>query len=230
MENTDNIEIRLVVMDIENEENEELVLDEGVKEETNRFELCLVGRFLTEKNINVRVMKSKLADLWRPAMGITIKDTKPGLFLFQFYHLDDMLWVRNDGPWYFDNVLLVLNVISPGEDPTKVPLFEIDFWIQIYNLPVGYMLEAVEKQLGNFFGSFFEYDSNNNSSIWREFMRLKIRVDVRKPLKRKKKICKRDKSEVIVHVKYERLGYFCFTWGLLTHIERFCKKKFEWGL
>lgn len=156
-----------------------------------------------------------------------MKDIKPGLFLFQFYHVDDMLWVKNGGPWSFDNALLVLNGISPGEDPTKVPLVDIDFWIQIYDLPVGYMSEAVGKQLGNFFGSFLEYDSNNNSSILREFMRLKIRLDVRKPLKRKKKICKRDKTEVIVHCKYERLGDFCFTCGLLTHTERFCKKKFE---
>lgn len=227
MANTDDIEMRLADMDIENEENEELVIDVGVEEEINRFELCLVGRFLTEKNINVRVMKSKMADLWRPAKGITIKDIKPGLFLFQFYHVDDMLWVKNGGPWSFDNALLVLNGISPGEDPTKVPLVDIDFWIQIYDLSVGYMSEAVGKQLGNFFGSFLEYDSNNNSSIWREFMRLKIRLDVRKPLKRKKKICKRDKTEVIVHCKYERLGDFCFTCGLLTHTERFCQKKFE---
>lgn len=50
-------------MGIDNEENDELVIDAGVEEEINRFELCLVGRFLTEKNINVRVMKSKMANL-----------------------------------------------------------------------------------------------------------------------------------------------------------------------
>lgn len=149
-------------------------------------------------------------------MDITIKDINPRLYLFQFYQLDDLLWVRNSGLWSFDNAL-VLKVIKPGEDPTKVPLVEIDFWIQIYDLPVSYMSKVVGKQLDNFFGSFFKYDSNNSSSIWREFMRLKIRVDVSKPLKRKKKICKRDKIEVIVHCKYERLGDFCFTCGLLNH-------------
>lgn len=116
-----------------------------MEEDTNRFDLCLVGRFLTEKGINTRVMKTKLADIWRPAMGITIKDIKPGLFLFQFYHQDDFDWVRNGGPWSFDNALLVLNVIKTGEDPTKVALVEMDFWIQIYNLPVGYMSEVVGK-------------------------------------------------------------------------------------
>lgn len=184
MASTSDVEMQLAGLDIEDEENEQLVFDEEIEEEVNRFELWLVGRFLTEKSINVRVMKTKLADIWRPAMGIMIKDLKPGLFLFQFYHNDDLKWVVNGGPWSFDNALLVLNVIKPGEDPTKVSLFEVDFWIQIHDLPVGYMSEAVGKQLGNFFGTFIHYDTKNNSSIWREFMRLRVRVDVRKPRKR----------------------------------------------
>lgn len=85
--------MQLAELNIENEENEELVFDEGVEEEVNRFDLCLVGRFLSEKSINERAMKSKLADLWKPAMGISIKSIKVGLYLFQFYHKDDMNWV-----------------------------------------------------------------------------------------------------------------------------------------
>lgn len=229
MTTMNDIEMRMADMDIENEENEELIIEEGVEEEINRFELCLVGRFLTEKNINIRVMKSKMADIWKPAMGISIKDLKPGLFLFQFYHKDDVQWVVNGGLWSFDNALLVLNTIGTGEDPTKVPLVAVDFWIQIHNLPMELMSEAIGKQLGNFFGTFLQYDSNNNSSIWREFMRLRIRVDVRKPLKRKKKICRRDRTEVVVNCKYEKLGDFCFICGLLSHTERFCTKKLDAG-
>lgn len=58
-------------------------------------------------------------------------------------------------------------------------------------------------------------------------MRLKIKFDVRRPLKCKKKICKKDGTEFIVHCKYERLGDFCFVCGLVTHTERFCRKKIE---
>lgn len=68
--------------------------------------------------------------------------------------------------------------------------------IQLHNLPVGYMLETVGKQLGNFFGEFLEYDAKNNTSIWRECMRVRIRVDARKPLKRRKKIVKKDGKEI----------------------------------
>lgn len=53
-------------------------------------------------------MKSKLADIWCPAMGINIKDIDQGLFLFQFYHKEDMYWVLWGGPWSFDNTMIVL--------------------------------------------------------------------------------------------------------------------------
>lgn len=89
-------------MNIAYEENEELIFDDKVVEDPNKFDMYLVGRFLTEKNINTRAMKSKLADVWRPARDINIKDLKPEVFLFQFYHVDDMLWVLNGGPWSFN--------------------------------------------------------------------------------------------------------------------------------
>lgn len=45
-------------MGIEDEENEELFLGDDIEEETNKYELCLVGRFLTEKNLNVRAINA----------------------------------------------------------------------------------------------------------------------------------------------------------------------------
>lgn len=132
-------------------------------------------------------------------------------------------------PWTFDNALLVTNVIKAGEDPTKITLQEVDFWIQIHDFPSGYMSETVGKQLGNFFEKFVLYNPNNNTSIWREYMRFKTTVDVRKSQKRKKKICRRDKTEFVVNCKYEKLGDLCFICGLMLHTERFCKKRLEGG-
>lgn len=108
------------------------------------------------------------------------------------------------------------------EEVNKYDLF-LNIWIQVHDLPAGFMSEAVGKQLGNFFGEFLLYDEKNNSSIWRECMRLKIRIDVRKPLKRKKKVIKKDGQEFVVTCKYERLGDFCFSCGgVVSHTERFC--------
>lgn len=238
MARVEDIHERLAGLGIEDEENTELVFDEEAEDVTNKFETCLVGRFLTEKNLNTRAMKSKIADIWRPARGINIKELKPGVFLFQFYHMDDMEWVLNGGPWNFDGAMIVLSKIGVGEDPLEVPIIYLQFWIQLFGVPSGLMTEVAGKQLGNFFGSFVSYDPNNNTSIWRECMRVRIIVDVRQPLKRKKKICMKNGPKCIVQCKYEKLRDFCFVCGLVTHTERFCDKKYnstikdevrEWG-
>lgn len=227
MSTVKDIDNQVASLDIDNEENEELCFDGEGEEESNKFKMCLVGKFLTEKNINIRVMKTKMADVCRPTLGINIKEQKAGVFLFQFYHKDDMQWVQNGGPWSFDNALFLLNTIAAGEDRLMVPLVGVNFWIQIYDLPTGFVSENVGKQLGNFLGTFLAYDANNNTSIWRKCMRLRIQVDVRKPLKRKKKISRKNGMELFVQCKYERPGDFCFMCGLLSHTERFCRKKLD---
>lgn len=69
-------------------------------------------------------------------------------------------------------------------------------------------------------------------------MRIRIQVDVRKPLKRKKKVTRKNAANFIVQCKYERIGDFCFRCGMLSHTEWFCLRKFsgqdeegenEWG-
>lgn len=118
-------------------------------------------------------------------------------------------------------------MIVAGEDPLKVPLWLLNIWIQIHDLPMGFMMESVGKQLGNFFGVLLEYDMKNNSSIWRECMRVRIRLDVRKQLKCKKKLIRKDESEFTVTCKYERLGEFYFYCGLVTHTERLCRRNID---
>ncbi|WOH04102.1 hypothetical protein DCAR_0623508 [Daucus carota subsp. sativus] len=66
MARVEELNERLAEMGIEDEENTELIFDDEAEDVTNKFECCLVGRFLTEKNLNIRSMKSKVADIWRP--------------------------------------------------------------------------------------------------------------------------------------------------------------------
>ncbi|KAJ9176867.1 hypothetical protein P3X46_012136 [Hevea brasiliensis] len=95
----------------------------------------------------------------------------------------DLYLVVEGGPWAFNNHLLILHQLKEGEDPLKVLLHYKDFWIQIYDLLNGFMCEEVAMQLGDFIGTYMAYDPNNNIGLWRKYMRIQVRIDVRKPLK-----------------------------------------------
>ncbi|XVF48893.1 hypothetical protein PTKIN_Ptkin03bG0225100 [Pterospermum kingtungense] len=81
------------------------------------------------------------------------------------------------------SLVLVLNLICVafgGEIHALIPLNQVKFWVQIYDLPTGYMSESIGPQIGDIIGRFSEYDINNNSAIWYAFMRIQGLVDSHK--------------------------------------------------
>lgn len=226
-------------LSLSKDEDDGIILEAGsVSQGGPNIKLCLIGRFLTDRPINFNAMKNRMASIWRPGKGICIKELGANLYLFQFFHEVDLNRIKGGGPWSFDNHLLILHQLEDGEEPSHVPLLHVDFWVQIFDLPVGFMSEHVGRLLGNFIGKFVEYDMQNNSSLWRTYMRIRVTIDVRLPLKRFKKIKKQGGDWAVVSFKYERLNHFCFICGLLGHTDRFCEKLFitpeaeikrEWG-
>lgn len=84
------------------------------------------------------------------------------------------------------------------------------------------MSEAMARQLGNFIGSFIQYDAKAIVDGVRGYMRIRIKLDVRVPLRRKKKIMVNTNKHVYAQFQYEHLSLFCFLCGHLGHGEGFC--------
>jgi hypothetical protein len=76
------------------------------------------------------------------------------------------------------------------------------------------------KKLGNIIGQFEETDPLERNQTGR-FLRLKVLIDLRKPLKRGTVIKSQDRS-LKVYFKYERLPNFCFVCGRIGHQLKEC--------
>jgi 14-3-3 protein epsilon len=200
--------------------------DDNIQNEAVNLNLCLIGRFLTEKSIRTNIMKEHLANLWMPQRQVTIKKVAPSLFLFQFYHRIDKDRVVSGGPWSFENHMLVVNDIKPGDVYSQIPLNHMSIWVQVHQLPAGFMTRRVGEQLGNYLGGFLEYDNNNNTGFWRRYMRIRVRLDVRSPLKKEEKVKGQGGEWSTVSFRYERLGIFCYLCGVIGHSHRLCPKLF----
>ena len=53
---------------------------------------------------------------------------------------------------------------------------------------------------------FLEYDESNNVGLWRLYMRIRVLVDFRVALKKRKKIWMENGEWTFISFKYERLG------------------------
>ncbi|KAL2906175.1 Cobalt-precorrin-5B C(1)-methyltransferase [Bienertia sinuspersici] len=61
-------------------------------------------------------------------------------------------------------------------------------------------------------GGFIEFDDSNDPLGLDNLIRLKVMMDIGKPLRR----------GIKVDIKYERLGDFCYYYGKLGHVDRDC--------
>ncbi|XP_002520658.3 uncharacterized protein At4g02000 [Ricinus communis] len=223
-------------MELNNDGLAGLVLEEEEEDTTGLdedFQWCLVSRVLADKMINFQAMRNTMAMLWRPLQGVCIKELsdngerKEQRYLFQFFHEVDVKRVENGGPWTFNNYHILLHRLKEKENSHEVELKWTDFWIQVYRLPIGFRSEKVVKNIGNYVGEYLESDLNNFDGTWREYIRLRVRVDSTKPLLANMKIKKVGGESSAIDFKYERLGIFCFICGYRGHSDKFCRKILE---
>ncbi|CAN1776997.1 Uncharacterized protein At4g02000 [Linum perenne] len=179
--------------------------------------------FMTSKNINFKAMQHRLATIWRPGKGVTIEELGDRLILFRFYHERDLRWVIERGPWSFDNALLVMRELKPGDLPTTVTLTSTEFWIQVHDVPAAFCTERVGKILGDYVGEYLAFDEKHRYTADTPYMRIRVRFDVTAPLVKGRKVRRPGGNWLMSKFRYERLPVFCYVCGRIGHIEHHCE-------
>lgn len=194
MDHTENLTTALNVISLEDEEEggievgvEEIISD-GIQGEGFNAKFCIVGRFIQEGRIDFEAMKQTLAVLWKPGKGVYIKEIDSNLYLFQFYHEVDIRRVMEGCPWSFNMKAIIMARLKPGQNPRTVDLNHMELWVQVHDLKVGFKSEKILMGIGNFVGNFISSCSSNFEDVWREYMRIRVSLNLNKPLKRRMKI------------------------------------------
>ncbi|KAK9265652.1 hypothetical protein L1049_027327 [Liquidambar formosana] len=88
------------------------------------------------------------------------------------------------------------------------------------------MNEDVGKLIGNKFGEYIDMEHSGKGMCWGQYLRIRVRLNVSKPLKRGSML-KLGGKMMWVSFKYERLPIFCYYCGILGHADKNCIRKFE---
>lgn len=233
MDSNSNIIEALNSISLEDEEEGGLEITtetlEGGNTQLQGFDakLCVVGRFITEGRVEFEAMQHTLALLWKPGRGVYMKELESNLYLFQFYHELDVKRVMEGCPWSFTRRDLVMSRMKEGQTPRSVDLNFMDLWIQVYDLKPGFMSETVLKSVGNYIRSFVQSCPNNFTGVWREYMRIRVTINLSSPLKRRMKLKMQGNEWFWINFKYENVPSFCFICGIIGHTEKFCGLLFE---
>ncbi|KAI9160702.1 hypothetical protein LWI28_010824 [Acer negundo] len=188
----------------------------------NDVEHCLVGKVLSGKRVNREAFKKVIEQLWSPIGKVEIESVGENIFMFFFPNLEvrSMVWSR--GPWHFDQCPIMLEKPTGAGNISTLPFRMVDFWVQIHNLPLMCMNTRMAKYLAEQIGSVVELPADSRE-CWGRFLRVKVKIDISKPLKRCVRLSADGSREVTTAILlYERLPDFCYACCLIGHGLRDC--------
>lgn len=114
-------------------------------------------------------------------------------------------------PWVADMVI------------KEVVFNTVEFWVQIYGMPRNRMREVNACFIGLKLGKLLELDQNDYQDVSkRSFLRIRVELDITKPLVAGFPIPGKNMSTVWVQFKNEKLADFCYACGRLGHTQKSC--------
>ncbi|MBA0703024.1 hypothetical protein Goari_005458 [Gossypium aridum] len=133
------------------------------------------------------------------------------LFLIVFESEEDLETVMEGQPWLFRKHLIIFDQLIKPMERDQIKLVSSPFWIKI-----GLCLPEFDKKdllhaIGVTFGGVPRFE------ITGEFCRLRIKLNLQKPLRRGIFVSTGNGNKFWIPFKYEKLPTFCFGCGRLGH-------------
>ncbi|OMP06952.1 hypothetical protein COLO4_07749 [Corchorus olitorius] len=114
---------------------------------------------------------------------------------------------------------------QPGLTLDELDFSQVAYWVQVHGLSLDQMSPKNAKKVGDQIGRVLEIeDPISSHGIRRGFFRIRVLIDVTKPLPSGFWASRPGKSNVWASFKYEHLADFCYNCGCLGHVEGHCVK------
>ncbi|XP_073017758.1 uncharacterized protein [Primulina eburnea] len=188
-----------------------------------RIGRCLVAKVFSSKAVNHEAFVNQIPRILQATKHIEIGVLGDNLFLLDFKSIQDKKRALYGGPWNLFRDLIIFREPSGMQTPNMMSFTEISIWIQCYNLPLIFLHKDFLEKLGNHLGVVEEIDTKENGFAMGRYARVKVRIDISKPLKQHIRLSlASDEDEVFVIFSYERLPDFCYNCGIIGHSFRNC--------
>lgn len=174
-----DLEAIMEELGLKEDELEDVVMeDEEMPEETTRW--MIVARVHTEKSYSQYWFYRNMRVAWDMAKDVKIKPLEENLYTMQFGCLGDWECVIEDGPQAYKGKTVVLAPYDGFTKPSTIEINKVVIWIQIHDFPEGYSSKI--KALSSTVGEFI-YAEPSSHDFEGNIVRVRVKIDVTKPLK-----------------------------------------------
>lgn len=142
----------------------------------------VVGKLFAEKPGRAEGIIQTLGKIWCPIKGINCKELGNNLFLITFLQPGGKRRALEEGPWDFGGDLFLVREFERNSSLEDLDFYITPCWVRVMKLPIGLMNKATGVAIGENLGTFLEVDAEEDELAIGHFLRVKILLDIRKPL------------------------------------------------
>ncbi|KAM0931051.1 hypothetical protein ACQ4PT_000556 [Festuca glaucescens] len=206
-----NLELR------EGELDDVIIGENDLEEMKKQARWLAVARVHTPKPFSSEALFQTLRFVWGLSRDPELREVDDNLFTFKKNCLGDWNKVMNQGPWLFRKLVLVIAEYDGIVQPTKVALDRVAVWAQIHSIPELYRRQGVVDQLAQRIGKVKSVEMSHQLWFEGDYVRVRASIEVAKPLIRFVPLNLAGTERKLLHVKYEKIGYFCDVCGIMGH-------------
>ncbi|MBA0575724.1 hypothetical protein Golob_024102, partial [Gossypium lobatum] len=191
------------------------------------FEAWAIGKIMFVEKVNREAMYRVFKSLWFTKEEVNFVALKEGAILVKFGNVEDRKRILNLSPWLFDQCLFAM---LPYVKRTRsgVLRFQLNsIWVRIFSIPLEYMDTQVAMDVGSAIGEVIATGWHDREGRWTEYIRLRVILDIFKPLRRVVQFVNSKSAVYVCAIKYERLPIFCYSCGLISYSTQKCDKKVD---
>ncbi|KAE8813732.1 hypothetical protein D1007_09240 [Hordeum vulgare] len=208
-------------LDISEEEAMPLVIDDS--EEGSQPKWLLAGRVLSRNLLHIQTIQSALRPAWGNPRGLLFRSLGENTFAAEFESKRDRNRVWDCSPWHINKHAVILQNLEEHMQSSEWVFETLPVWVRVVNLPYNLCNNkwglAIARQIDKT-ATMVQIDPV------RGFLRARVSIDVRKPLRRWILIeSAKRKSTDKYDIDYENIPHFCFSCGRLGHANPFCPSR-----
>ncbi|KAF8402869.1 hypothetical protein HHK36_010961 [Tetracentron sinense] len=192
------------------------------KDGVAEYQHSIVGKFLTDRPINMTAAKNTTIRAWNSRYPVSIMELEYGFLLFKFNSSEEMKRVLNNQPWSFNGHPLLMLQWRPDILVSELKLSRLPLWVKVHGIPPEYLTHEVGTTIASNLGQLEEVDIPKRAAVRGKYLRIRVHMDVDLPLRPYAVLQLLSIDPTPFPLTYEKLPTVCYHYRRIGHDERHC--------
>ena len=178
--------------------------------------MCVLVKVLSDRTVFDAQFERQMRRAWGVHHSTTFTMTERGLYLVHCENRRDYERVLSNGPWTYRQDLVLITECFSMEEADERTITHTEIWVQFHNLSADLLTEEGVTILADPIGEVLSEPLVSYLN-GRQYFKVKILLDLAKPVKDKLKTTIPNLGDIEVFLVYEKIGRICCFCGALGH-------------